>query len=88
VVVLLSVKSLSDMYANNPKQRPNDLRDGFDYVRGQTLTFSAFSGFAPSTGVVRSGRCWSRSLPSSTNSPISTRNTSLVRTKLDQARAR
>jgi hypothetical protein len=29
------VKSLSDMYANNPKQRPNDLSEGFDYVRSR-----------------------------------------------------
>jgi hypothetical protein len=35
MVGLLSVKSLSDIYASNPKQRPNDLREGFDYVRSR-----------------------------------------------------
>jgi hypothetical protein len=34
-VGLLSVNSLSNLYANNPKQRPNDLREGFDYVRSR-----------------------------------------------------
>jgi hypothetical protein len=32
IVALLSMRSLSDAYAANPKQRPVDLRGGFDYV--------------------------------------------------------
>jgi hypothetical protein len=36
-VGLLSVNSLSHLYANNPKSRPNDLREGFDYVRSRIL---------------------------------------------------
>jgi hypothetical protein len=32
IVALLSLKSLSDAYAANPKQLPVDLRGGFDYV--------------------------------------------------------
>jgi hypothetical protein len=159
MVGLLSVKSLSDIYASNPKQRPNDLREGFDYVRsriqpndllleastskegpvfwfksfnsyylrgfspppavttiettnfpkvistglgaygsssrslttkwlpcrtvpGQTLTSSASGAFAPSTGMAASGRCWSRSSRSSTNSPISTRIRRHARSKV------
>jgi 4-amino-4-deoxy-L-arabinose transferase-like glycosyltransferase len=35
IVGLLSVRSLSDIYAKNPKQRPNDLREGFSYVRSR-----------------------------------------------------
>jgi hypothetical protein len=32
IVALLSMRSLSDAYAANPKQRPVDLRGGFNYV--------------------------------------------------------